>query len=1062
MSFIPEIVQASLTLQERIAGTRGIFFPWAKPEPAAVKRWERWREMVGDEERLNHRLSWAKLGNRGFVYSVLAGKQTIDVPTPSWTVILEEATQAVDRSPSLPYLTAEPVPFEDLMVPFIEVALQRLSLPPHWSDIASPGVLPVLARQLLGWLVNLSGRAWLEQFSLFRLAEQPMMARLIMHLPNYQSNELYRQFVAKQKTDRLETFWRTYPVLARLMSRVTELWLEATQEFINRLQGDYEVLLKFFGVTGRVESVQPELGDPHNGGRTVAAVEFSSGQKIVYKPRSLKAEQAFNTWVSWVNGLGGLLDLPMVPVLDRGDYGWMAFVVSQPCQDRAAVGRFYQRLGQLLALLYILGGNDCHYENLIAQGEYPVLVDLETLMHHEFRDTIPPELRQGSEALYLAQTYLQRSVIQVGLLPRWEGSGKQTIDLSGMGMGGEQEVAQVPKWEDINRDKMRVEQAPLYAKAEGSSPRLNDQPVHPAEFTPEFVQGFRNLWTTIEGYREQAPLDSLKGLTLRTIYRPTQTYANILEATLRPPYLRHGLDFSIELERLARPLLWMKQVHPLFPLVEAETRALLQYDMPLFRSASDSTHLWEGKHNSAPLLPNCFIQPSLETVRQNLQNLTPQQLEEQVSLIETSLYASGLSSDSLARSFSLTWQEVPPVSPQQAIDRAVAIGAELAQRAFYGKDGSVAWIGLGLLPNSDKFRLQPVEYCLYDGAMGIGLFLAALYQETQTDRWRKLALGAIQPLEFLLNNQAMLPLFVNGVGIGGAAGLGSIVYGFTKIAQFLGDNSFLLIADRVAQLITPAVIAQDTLYDVVGGSAGAILALLSLYRVTGKAHLLDRAIACGEHLLAKRTPTSTGHLAWQSSDLPHLTGFSHGAAGIAYALLELYRATQGQPFLEAAQGGIAFEEAVFLETEQNYPDFRSPGQVSCMNSWCHGAAGIALARLGSLQTLDNTDLRTAIDRAVATTQQAGCQPIDHLCCGNLGRLETLLTAVQVLDRPDLIPIVQKQLSNLIHRAEARGGFYLFPDKNLFNPGFFQGLSGIGYALLRLAKPDRYPNVLLWQ
>jgi lantibiotic modifying enzyme len=58
--------------------------------------------------------------------------------------------------------------------------------------------------------------------------------------------------------------------------------------------------------------------------------------------------------------------------------------------------------------------------------------------------------------------------------------------------------------------------------------------------------------------------------------------------------------------------------------------------------------------------------------------------------------------------------------------------------------------------------------------------------------------------------------------------------------------------------------------------------------------------------------------------------------------------------------------------------------------------------------------------------------------------------------------VQKQLSNLIHRAEARGGFYLFPDKNLFNPGFFQGLSGIGYALLRLAKPDRYPNVLLWQ
>jgi lantibiotic modifying enzyme len=29
------------------------------------------------------------------------------------------------------------------------------------------------------------------------------------------------------------------------------------------------------------------------------------------------------------------------------------------------------------------------------------------------------------------------------------------------------------------------------------------------------------------------------------------------------------------------------------------------------------------------------------------------------------------------------------------------------------------------------------------------------------------------------------------------------------------------------------------------------------------------------------------------------------------------------------------------------------------------------------------------------------------------------------------------------------------------PGLFQGMSGIGYALLRAAYPGRFPSVLLW-
>ena len=61
-----------------------------------------------------------------------------------------------------------------------------------------------------------------------------------------------------------------------------------------------------------------------------------------------------------------------------------------------------------------------------------------------------------------------------------------------------------------------------------------------------------------------------------------------------------------------------------------------------------------------------------------------------------------------------------------------------------------------------------------------------------------------------------------------------------------------------------------------------------------------------------------------------------------------------------------------------------------------------------------------------------------------------------------------QLDNLfketINRASNNGYYKLFSDipAGNFNPGFFRGLSGIGYQYLRLAYPDKLPSVLLWE
>src|SRR3712207_8377597 len=76
---------------------------------------------------------------------------------------------------------------------------------------------------------------------------------------------------------------------------------------------------------------------------------------------------------------------------------------------RSEALRYYERAGMLLCLFYVLEGTDCHYENIIASGEYPVLIDTETLMHHRARETVPQDENAQTEALDRKSTRLNSS-----------------------------------------------------------------------------------------------------------------------------------------------------------------------------------------------------------------------------------------------------------------------------------------------------------------------------------------------------------------------------------------------------------------------------------------------------------------------------------------------------------------------------------------------------------------------------------------------------------------------------------------------------------------------------
>jgi lantibiotic modifying enzyme len=136
-----------------------------------------------------------------------------------------------------------------------------------------------------------------------------------------------------------------------------------------------------------------------------------------------------------------------------------------------------------------------------------------------------------------------------------------------------------------------------------------------------------------------------------------------------------------------------------------------------------------------------------------------------------------------------------------------------------------------------------------------------------------------------------------------------------------------------------------------------------------------------------------------------------------------------------------------------------------MAAWCHGAPGIGLARACGSRNLADEHVPGEIGAAMRATLAAPRSRLDHLCCGNLARAEALLSVGQVLAVPELASrgreLAEGVAAQVVEygRAGMRGQLF---ERGAAVPGFFQGLSGIGYQLLRSWAPDRLPSVLAFE
>jgi lantibiotic modifying enzyme len=231
---------------------------------------------------------------------------------------------------------------------------------------------------------------------------------------------------------------------------------------------------------------------------------------------------------------------------------------------------------------------------------------------------------------------------------------------------------------------------------------------------------------------------------------------------------------------------------------------------------------------------------------------------------------------------------------------------------------------------------------------------------------------------------------------------------------------------------------------------------------------LEIAVQCGDHLLAHALQMPRG-LGWnpQPANPGPLTGFSHGAAGISWALLELAAKTCEDRFRTAASEGIAYERSLFSAKACNWPDLRvgeAPGVDSARDpafvvAWCHGAPGIGLARLQCRRHLKDPLLDTEIEAAVKTTLANGFGANHSLCHGDLGNLELLRGAADSFPASPWAATADRVTTGILSDIK-QGGWRCGNPLTVESPGLLTGIAGIGYGLLRCAEPHSVPSVLM--
>lgn len=383
---------------------------------------------------------------------------------------------------------------------------------------------------------------------------------------------------------------KEFPELARLLFMEIQCNYELADEILEHLETDYSQIIKTFchgRDFGDIREVS-FMGDAHNRGKKTARVEMDNGVTVYYKPHCLQNSQRYQEIYAYLCKKAGISCIEQ-RYLIRDTYGWEKHIEWQCCHTEEEIRRYFFRMGIHLMLGYTLGVTDLHGENVMAHGEHPVIIDLETCPGYIIQ-TEESSVRRKTETL------LAKSVLHTGILPvlTW-GAGKEAVILSAVNTGKIVTPFRVPAVKKAETSEMYIDYQPVEFEIKENTLKINDKIVNAYEYAGNLEQGFRFAYEKV--LTDKAITEMLEAFYdtgARVILRHTQQYSMYRFLSWHPDYVGERKRRAQLLQVMHREgeTETQKKIH------DYEIQDLLKNDIPCFHTEGRERCIYTGDGKS--------------------------------------------------------------------------------------------------------------------------------------------------------------------------------------------------------------------------------------------------------------------------------------------------------------------------------------------------------------------------------------------------------------------------------------------------------------------------------
>lgn len=816
----------------------------------------------------------------------------------------------------------------------------------------------------------------------------------------------------------------TYPVMKELILHQIFLFIEYMCEIEGALNTDQKIIEENFCNNtnfSKVLYIQMNLSDPHRGGKTVAKVTLDNGHSVIYKPRSLNKEVLLNE-IYQLYMKKSAFRFKLLSVVDMQTYGWEEYIESKECNTEDEVKRYFERMGFLLFICYLFGATDIHCENIIASGEFPILIDAETIP-----GIVLKEVTHTAEEC--VRKRINNSVIRTGILPTlvWGKNGEGVV-VSALGNSTKMKTPfKLPYVINEFSSDIQVVYAQKEVSIKESLPIFQGNIVGAASYCDQICYGFEeayHLYMQLQTKLEPL-IEGMLEQKCRFIFRHTQQYSMYLNISFYPQFLKSWEERYHLFENL-------KEQKKYIEMYQYEKMALQKLDIPIFEIDVKTGTVCDGE------AMKYYLQNfSINRDYFKMHHLCESDLAYQKKCIILSLDM-------------LTERRLPELSKdsgQEGIPCKEKIVTDIADyicsSAFiYERD--ISWDNI-IFYDNNTWKLAPIGLDLYDGVGGIAIFLASVNRAHPSEMYEK-TLKLIQNKLFHYTDDggySVQNLRTKDSGI--FKGEGSIIYTYVLLYKITGDKKFLFYAEKHFSKFEE-IILQCKNQDYLSGSAGAIIVLTKLYAETNNRKYLDVAEILGENIwkMAKKQEIGYGIVS-DNDNLPPLAGMSHGASGYIMAYAYLFEKIPKTEYYERIIALMAYEDSLFEEKTGNWKDLRKKGEDKNTMAWCHGAPGIALARikLSSIKIFANKkSVESDIDKCRSALEFNKKNDSLCLCHGLAGNfwIEKYILEMKKIN------CKQKSCENFNAIIDKVNNIEGILPRERYNVSLMTGITGIGFFL----------------